>query len=79
MIEIAERIKTLISDIKLDVDGPSSIVTVSMGISSYCGDENYDSSKLIKEADQALYKSKKDGRNRITIHKKKKKTIIGDD
>lgn len=45
---------------------PEEIVaTISIGIAQLCSEESAES--LIRRADQALYRSKDDGRNRITI------------
>ncbi|MFH1836669.1 MAG: GGDEF domain-containing protein [Candidatus Omnitrophota bacterium] len=69
-ISIAFRLKKAISDTELIVDNSKVNITVSMGISAYCGEEGYDSKKFIREADNALYQSKNSGRDRITVYKK---------
>lgn len=46
----------------------SGYVTLSMGISTAKPDRNIASSDLINTADEALYKAKKNGRNRIEIY-----------
>jgi two-component system cell cycle response regulator len=38
-------------------------VTISIGIAAFCGGDN--AATLIKRADQALYRAKRDGRNRV--------------
>jgi len=42
-------------------------VTLSMGIATLMPEQNLDYKALIKKADEALYKSKRDGRNRYTV------------
>jgi diguanylate cyclase len=38
-------------------------VTVSIGVMAYSGHTDYE--KIVKEADDALYRAKKNGRNRV--------------
>lgn len=48
--------------------GPNGIgVTVSMGIAFYSGSEILTAKELVERADIALYRSKMEGRNRITV------------
>lgn len=57
---LAEKIRTAVEEATfLDVGH----ITVSMGISSCRGDETFET--LFKRSDQALYRAKKNGRNRI--------------
>jgi len=65
--EIADRIKEQVEHTKFTVDHKYVKVTMSMGLSSYNGEEDYRPDQLISEADLALYESKKSGRNQITI------------
>ena len=66
-VEIADRIKDQVENTKFAVDQTHVKVTLSMGLSSYNGDEDYRTDQLISEADLALYESKRSGRNQITI------------
>jgi diguanylate cyclase (GGDEF)-like protein len=58
---IAERLRHSIEQAPLEVE---TRVTCSFGITSYRAGDNADS--LLKRADEALYRSKQAGRNRIT-------------
>ena len=49
-------------------------VTASIGIACLSEEHDADFEKLYKVADEAVYHSKKNGRNRVTIITKKKKT-----
>lgn len=70
-VRLAERILRTVREVSfLDVSGPK-LVTISIGISfldysslSYFGS---DLKKIFDEADKALYRSKENGRNQITV------------
>ena len=67
-LEIAERIRLLIENTKIspfDI-GPPLQITVSIGLSSLSSKEDT-IDVLISRADQALYKAKNTGRNRVCI------------
>jgi len=66
-LEVADRIKERVQNTAIDVDHDKASVTVSMGISSYNGGDDYKPEYLISEADHALYESKNSGRNLITV------------
>ncbi|MDD4957416.1 MAG: GGDEF domain-containing protein [Candidatus Omnitrophica bacterium] len=66
-IDIAERIKSDVEHTAIQFDHTQVHVTMSMGVSSYNGHEDYKAEYLISEADHALYESKEKGRNLITI------------
>ena len=51
-------------------------VTASIGIACLSEEHDADFEKLYKVADEAVYHSKKNGRNRVTIITKKKKTSL---
>ena len=71
VLEIAERIRKTIHALVIKLDGGSISVTISIGSSTYLPDtafspiDNDISSRLIKMADSALYKAKRNGRNRV--------------
>lgn len=52
--------------------GPNGVaVTISMGIALYSSTEDITAKELVERADMALYRSKQEGRNRITIYSAK--------
>jgi diguanylate cyclase (GGDEF)-like protein len=62
--QIAERIRMNVSSKRFE--GVPTIITVSIGLATY-PDHAVDVESLIKEADEALYYSKKTGKNKTTI------------
>jgi len=69
-LEVAERIRKEVADTDFEIAGGKSIkVTVSVGVASL--DERITSiTDLIKQGDEAMYISKKNGRNRVTVAEK---------
>lgn len=66
---VADRLRESISEIVVHSDeGEEVRFTVSIGVSSYEISDNIDT--LIKTADEALYKAKENGRNRVEIFDK---------
>ncbi len=66
---VADRLRESISNIVVYSDeGEEVRFTVSIGVSSYEISDNIDT--LIKTADEALYKAKENGRNRVEIFDK---------
>ncbi|MBP2026589.1 diguanylate cyclase (GGDEF)-like protein [Acetoanaerobium pronyense] len=88
-LKICNRLREKVQNQVKDPEGKS--ITVSMGIASY-PEQGLWEEELLKKADLALYKSKDDGRNRVSIwneniddkehyHKKEKEvisSILGD-
>ena len=63
---VAERLRTTISELEIPSDDGRIVkFTISIGISSSKVSDNIDT--LIKTADEALYKAKQNGRNRVEI------------
>ena len=63
--QIAERMRKSIAEAKLQIDGHEIRYTISIGVSTV-NEYVTGVDMLIKIADQALYESKRSGRNRIT-------------
>ncbi|EMB47252.1 MULTISPECIES: diguanylate cyclase DgcA [Treponema] len=65
---VAERIKKSVEEKSIMYDGKKINVTISIGVSSY----NFDlesAKSIVERADKALYESKQNGRNRVTLSK----------
>ena len=65
---LAERIRNLVADTTLAVDKTAIKVTVSSGVDSIRGGEQSSVETLLERADQALYRAKTAGRNRVASY-----------
>ena len=64
--EIAERIRQLVETGSFDEAAPGLRVTVSLGVATWAG-TGQDAAALLKRADEALYRAKESGRNRVEV------------
>jgi diguanylate cyclase (GGDEF)-like protein len=62
----AERLRLRIEATPLELDGRSVTVTASIGIAALCASDSAGDAVLIR-ADQALYRAKRGGRNRVAV------------
>ncbi len=65
--QIGERIRRMVSETQISELDQSFSVTVSLGATSYPGDDVPGPIELVRHADEALYRSKQEGRNRLTL------------
>jgi diguanylate cyclase (GGDEF)-like protein len=65
-LEVAERIRRAIESTPLEINGKKVTITVSVGVASY-PEHGSELPTIMSGADQALYKSKKEGRNRVSL------------
>jgi diguanylate cyclase (GGDEF)-like protein len=66
---LAERLRKAVEQMEIDINGCRIDVTVSVGVTCYYpSTDKIEKSKIITEADNALYNSKNKGRNMISIH-----------
>jgi two-component system cell cycle response regulator len=66
-LTVAERISAEVRRLRLGVDR-SLTVTASLGVSSYPSRAVTTPEQLVRTTDQALYRAKSEGRNRINLH-----------
>jgi diguanylate cyclase (GGDEF)-like protein/PAS domain S-box-containing protein len=67
-LEIAERLRAAVASTPIILEkGEQLQLTVSLGVTAL-GDKNTNIDLLLNQADQALYRSKNEGRNRVTMY-----------
>lgn len=62
---LLQRIQSIVRDKEIECEAARLRITVSMGVASYRGKLAPDPVKLLAEADKALYRAKRSGKNRI--------------
>ncbi len=66
-MQMAERVRVAISEMKFDLDGESRIsITASIGVATY-PQHGTTADTLIRAADQGLYAAKQSGRNQVRV------------
>lgn len=66
-VELAERIRQLLQQAEVKYEAERLHVTASFGLALIQKESSLKLEQLIDRADQALYQSKREGRNRITV------------
>src|SRR3954453_15823793 len=66
---VAERMRKAVETNKFIFEGTHIPLTISVGVAGLPDPAVKDAAELVSLADQALYKSKHGGRNRVTLHK----------
>jgi diguanylate cyclase (GGDEF)-like protein len=70
VVEVAERVRSAVAGTRIPVGaghGDGVEVTISLGTGTASGQDGADAQTLIGAADEALYRSKAAGRNRVTV------------
>lgn len=66
-LEVGERVRRAVMAEPFMIDRLKMDVTVSLGVATTIGDEQVPARKMIRAADHALYKAKREGRNRVEM------------
>ena len=68
-LKVAERIRKVVEHHPFSIKGryPDAAVTVSIGVAGVGGRDSLSAEELLKNADDALYRSKNGGRNRVSV------------
>ena len=67
-IATADRLRRTVEDLRIPHEkSPSGVVTVSVGVGVLSAGESKSTDDLLKEADEALYRAKESGRNRVVF------------
>jgi diguanylate cyclase (GGDEF)-like protein len=65
--EAAERLRTMVESHEVQDNGNVLRVTISIGVATFPHERVQNSKELVDYADQALYKAKDNGRNRVEV------------
>jgi diguanylate cyclase (GGDEF)-like protein len=67
-VKVAERIRKVVenNEFSISENNTAAKVTISLGVSGITGADDMGPEELVKKADDALYLSKKNGRNRVS-------------
>ncbi len=68
--EMAERLRQAVQEMGIphEAEGAPGMVTVSAGVATLAPGEAANADDLLREADEALYRAKQSGRNRVAVH-----------
>ena len=67
-LEAAERLRLKVESQEVNGNGNVLHVTISVGVATFPHENIHDAKELIEFADQALYKAKENGRNRVEAY-----------
>lgn len=65
---VAERIRSNVEALEFKVKGEVVPVTVSVGVSAFIPETDEEPNSIIMQSDEALYTSKENGRNQVTLY-----------
>ncbi len=67
-LKVADRMRTMVENhpFRIKKKHPGTTLTISLGVAGLSGNDEVQPEVLLKKADEALYTSKRNGRNRVT-------------
>ena len=60
-----ERLRKMVEEHPFEYEASQFKITISIGVAEYSGSKNQSPRDLVKKADEALYRAKNEGRNRV--------------
>lgn len=69
-LKVADRMRTIVENhpFRIKEKNPGTDLTISIGVAGLSGSDEVKPEELLKMADEALYASKRNGRNRVTAN-----------
>ena len=67
VFHVAERLRTMVEKMEVAWEIPLPRITISLGVFTFNNKTNISAEEVIKRADEALYMSKRNGRNQTTV------------
>jgi diguanylate cyclase (GGDEF)-like protein len=66
-VSVAERLRHTVEELEIphSAEAPFEVITISAGVAAVAGHDGKTADKLLNEADDALYKAKAAGKNRV--------------
>jgi diguanylate cyclase (GGDEF)-like protein len=67
-VKVADRMRKIVEShpFRIKEKHPGTALTISLGVAGSSGSDDVQPEELLKKADEALYESKRNGRNRVT-------------
>lgn len=66
-VSFAERLRLRVGGSDIDTSEGMIPVTISIGVAASGGEKGWDADSIVKAADEALYRAKEQGRNRVEV------------
>jgi len=69
-LKIADRMRKVVENypFRIKAKHPGTALTISLGVAELSGSDDVKPEELLKKADEALYASKRNGRNRVSVN-----------
>lgn len=64
-LQVAEKVRRILAQATLQCDDHEISVTISLGVAEYAGEDSF--INLVRRADEAMYRAKAEGRNRVCV------------
>lgn len=75
-VQFAEKLRSAVASASLFISGSPLDVTISLGVASVPYSRFETPEALVRAADQALYRAKKNGRNRVDVERRRERAAV---